>query len=159
VSSCCCAFSFIIVIGNTGKRSWIGFQIVIAIVFQTLYRIVTVGRIVISFIRLLEIVPCHRIKSRSLTIKGNTLPLCARCTGILLGYFLFPLLLAAELHFPLWLGILFNIPMVADGGTQKLKFRMSNNFLRLATGFLSGFGQSIIIVSVSHYMISFLLTK
>lgn len=120
-------------------------------------QIVTVDQIVISLKRLTDIVPCHRMKSRSLTIKGHTLPLCARCTGILLGYLFFPLLFVFELNFPLWLGIVLNLPMVLDGWTQKKKLRLSNNPLRVTTGIVSGLGQSIIIVSISQGIISLVL--
>jgi uncharacterized membrane protein len=120
-------------------------------------QIVTVDQIVINLKVLTDIVPCHRMKSRSLTIKGNTLPLCARCTGILLGYLFFPLLFLFEFSFPLWLGIVLNLPMVLDGWTQKRKLRLSNNPLRLTTGIVSGFGQSIIIVSISQGIISLVL--
>lgn len=119
--------------------------------------IVTVDLIVIKLKRLTDLVPCHRMKSRSLTIKGHTLPLCARCTGILLGYLFFPLLFLLELNFPLWLGIVLNLPMVLDGWTQKRKLRLSNNPLRLTTGIVSGLGQSIIIVCISKSIISFVL--
>jgi uncharacterized membrane protein len=118
---------------------------------------VIVDQIVIKFKWLVEIVPCHRMKSRSLKIKGYTLPLCARCTGILLGYLFFPLLLVFHLNFSLWLGILLNFPMVLDGWTQKKKLRMSNNPLRLTTGIVSGFGQGILIVSISQSIISIVL--
>lgn len=97
------------------------------------------------------------MKSRSLTIKGHTLPICSRCTGILTGYLLFPFLLLFGISIPLWIGIFLNIPMVIDGWTQKRKYRMSNNTLRFITGIISGFGQSIIIVEVSKYLISLVL--
>jgi uncharacterized membrane protein len=118
---------------------------------------VIADQIVIKLKWLMDFVPCHRMKSRSLTIKGHTLPLCARCTGILLGYLFFPLLFLFELNFPLWLGVALNLPMVLDGWTQKRKLRLSNNPLRLTTGIISGFGQSIIIVSISQGIISFVL--
>ncbi|MEW9050854.1 MAG: DUF2085 domain-containing protein [Neobacillus sp.] len=105
-------------------------------------------------LKVLEIVPCHRRKNRSLSWRGHTFPLCARCTGILSGYLLFPFFLVTGLLFPLWLGILLNIPMVLDGWTQRKKLRMSNNTLRFTTGIVSGAGQSMIIVSVSHFIIS-----
>jgi uncharacterized membrane protein len=120
-------------------------------------QIVIVDRIVINLMRLLNIVPCHRMKSRSITIKGYTLPLCARCTGILAGFLFFPFLLIAVIHLSLWLGLLLNVPMVIDGWTQKRKYRMSNNILRVTTGIMSGFGQSVLIVSGSDYIISMLL--
>ena len=116
-----------------------------------------VAQTVIKFKWLIDLVPCHRMKSRSITIKGYTLPLCARCTGILAGYLFFPFIMVFDMNFPLWLGILLNLPMVIDGWTQKRKFRMSNNSLRLSTGIVSGLGQSMIIVSVSQSIIYILL--
>ena len=115
------------------------------------------GLIAISMGRFLSIVPCHRMKDRCITIKGYTFPLCARCMGILAGYFLLPILTISNSNFPIWLGVLLNIPMVVDGWTQKMKYRESNNFLRLSTGIICGFGQSILIVSVSSLIISFFL--
>jgi len=85
---------------------------------------------------------------------GYTLPLCARCTGILAGYLFFPIFLIAGWNLPLWLGILLNFPMIIDGWTQKKKYRMSNNSLRVVTGIVCGFGQSIIIVGVSGGIVS-----
>ncbi|USK52724.1 DUF2085 domain-containing protein [Cytobacillus solani] len=52
------------------------------------------------------------------------------------------------------LGLFLNIPMIIDGLTQKLKFRMSNNGLRFLTGVICGLGQSILIVSISDYIVS-----
>ncbi|MED3575323.1 DUF2085 domain-containing protein [Cytobacillus praedii] len=104
--------------------------------------------------RVLAIVPCHRMKNRCITIKGYTLPLCARCTGILIGYFFFPILLLIDIHISIWLGLFINIPMIIDGWTQKKKYRMSNNTLRLFTGIICGFGQSILIVSISDFIVS-----
>lgn len=115
------------------------------------------GLIVISMNKLLAIVPCHRMKNRCITIKGYTFPLCARCLGILTGYFLTPLLIVSGTYLPIWLGILLNIPMVVDGWTQKMGHRRSNNYLRLSTGILCGFGQSVLIVSISTLIISRLL--
>ncbi|SFQ88500.1 DUF2085 domain-containing protein [Bacillus sp. cl95] len=116
-------------------------------------RTVTVHQTVIN--RIFGIVPCHRMKSRSIAINGYTFPICARCTGILAGYLAFPFLLLFNFECSFWLGVLMNIPMVLDGWTQQRKYRSSNNFLRLATGLTSGVGQSIIIVSVSQYILSF----
>ncbi|WP_410489379.1 DUF2085 domain-containing protein [Bacillus sp. DTU_2020_1000418_1_SI_GHA_SEK_038] len=97
------------------------------------------------------------MKDRCLTIKGYTFPLCTRCMGILIGYFLLPILIISDFNLSIWLGVLLNIPMVVDGWTQKMKYRESNNFFRVSTGLLCGFGQSILIVSVSSLIISFFL--
>lgn len=162
----CCLYCFIMEERNTVKRSMTVHQTVRLLIADRTVMvnpivmgdlIVIVGQIVINLKRLIDIVPCHRMKSRSLTIKGYTLPICARCTGILLGYLFFPFLFVYDLDLPLWLGIVLNFPMVLDGWTQKRKYRMSNNTLRVSTGIVSGLGQSIIIVSLSQIIISILL--
>ncbi|WP_394237085.1 DUF2085 domain-containing protein [Niallia oryzisoli] len=143
---------------SIGKEAMIACRTVMfRIVMGVLTVIAIVDLIVIKLERVFEVVPCHRMKSRSLTIRGYTLPICARCTGILAGYLFFPILLIAGWNVPLWLGILLNFPMIIDGWTQKRKYRMSTNTLRLATGLVCGFGQSIIIVGVSQFIIAFVL--
>jgi len=73
--------------------------------------------------------------------------------SILLGYFaVIPLLwLAAEVSFLklLVIGVLLNVPMLADGYTQLRGWRVSNNLLRTFTGLMSGLGMSCIIVAGS----------
>jgi len=110
-----------------------------------------------SLLRMLAIIPCHRMKSRSFTIKGYTFPLCARCTGILLGYLFVPVFLLPGVYIPLWIGILLNFPMIIDGWTQKKKWRMSTNWLRFITGITCGIGQSMMIGGISKGIISMLL--
>ncbi|NGQ95433.1 DUF2085 domain-containing protein [Brevibacillus sp. SYP-B805] len=34
----------------------------------------------------LRFMPCHRLHARTLFWRGKTFPLCARCTGIFLGF-------------------------------------------------------------------------
>lgn len=97
-------------------------------------------------IRLAYFVPCHRKPERCLTIAGKPMPICARCFSILLGYFFIPILLTFP-SIPIWVAFVCQIPMLIDGITQKLRWRVSNNLLRVSTGILSGFGLSILVVS------------
>jgi uncharacterized membrane protein len=94
----------------------------------------------------LSFIPCHRRKDRTIHIKGKPLPLCARCTGIYLCYFLVPFyfLFTPQKNW-IWFALLLQIPALIDGGTQLLKLRESNNFLRLVTGISSGLGQVLFI--------------
>ncbi|MFC0418249.1 DUF2085 domain-containing protein [Cytobacillus solani] len=78
----------------------------------------------------------------------------SRCKGISAGYLFFPILFFIDIHISILLGLFLNIPMIIDGLTQKLKFRMSNNGLRFLTGVICGLGQSILIVSISDYIVS-----
>ncbi|MEJ8547950.1 DUF2085 domain-containing protein [Brevibacillus borstelensis] len=105
----------------------------------------------------LSFVPCHRMPSRSLIIRGKRLPLCARCTAILSGYTLLPLLLFVPFTIPWYAGVLLQVPMLVDGCTQYLQWRESNNVLRVVTGLLSGVGQSIFVVGVSRVLLEWLL--
>lgn len=82
---------------------------------------------------------CHQMPERSFFIKGYQFPLCARCTGILIGELLaLPLWMA---HHPSMLMALFLIvPMAYDGIFQYQFGIMSNNRRRLVTGLLAGCG-------------------
>jgi uncharacterized membrane protein len=103
----------------------------------------------------LRFVPCHRLPERSIHIKGKPFPICARCMAILLGYgFIIPLFFL-PFRWPLYVGVLLNIPMVVDGYTQRKGWRKSNNALRISTGLLSGFGMSMLVVSLSKILIEF----
>jgi hypothetical protein len=54
--------------------------------FTTKYDEKTGPKLVIEFgNRKVGLCFCHRLPDRSLSIKGYTLPLCARCTGIVIG--------------------------------------------------------------------------
>lgn len=87
-------------------------------------------------------VPCHRLPERALSFRGRQMPLCARCTGMLLGYLSYPLFLFDAAHLSLAVALLLNVPALADGVTQAAGLRTSTNILRLATGLLSGVGQA-----------------
>ncbi|MGG4495681.1 DUF2085 domain-containing protein [Brevibacillus reuszeri] len=99
----------------------------------------------------LSFIPCHRLPSRSIYLNGKQIPLCARCMAILLGYLTLPALFLMPL--PFWVGVLLQVPMLADGFTQYKKWRESTNWLRVVTGLLSGVGQGVIVVSVVNFLV------
>lgn len=72
------------------------------------------------------------------------MPLCARCTGLVLGQLLaLPLLWVLPPSPFAALGIL---PLAADGLTQEFGGRRSNNRLRFATGLLAGWANLTFLV-------------
>lgn len=80
---------------------------------------------------------CHQMPERSFFFRGYQFPVCARCTGIIAGY-----ICAIILWFiwsPGWYIAFFLIPLILDGVTQYLEWRMSNNILRFVTGVLFGY--------------------
>ena len=91
---------------------------------------------------------CHRLPERSFFLFNWQFPVCARCTGIIIGMLLMPIF-HFEIIRPTILFVLISMmPTAIDGTTQALGRRESNNFLRLLTGILFGMGQvaSIVIV-------------
>ena len=83
---------------------------------------------------------CHQKPERSFFLGGYQFPLCARCTGVLIGYLCsFLLLLFGCLIRPL-ICLLFLVPLILDGGVQLLFNVLSNNTRRVVTGIVFGLG-------------------
>ncbi|MBK5211028.1 MAG: DUF2085 domain-containing protein [Coriobacteriia bacterium] len=94
---------------------------------------------------------CHQIPARSLFFNGVQLPLCARCTGIYVGFIVAFLILAfayrsanrrgglSWFYYPV--GVVLILPMIYDGFSSYLGFRSTTNGLRLVTG--AAFGAAL----------------
>lgn len=81
---------------------------------------------------------CHCRDDRSFHWKGERFPVCARCTGELLGIALgFVTFFWWQTPPLLCLGLM--VPMVADGFCQMLTAYESTNWRRLVTGGLFGY--------------------
>lgn len=90
---------------------------------------------------------CHQRPDRSFFFRGRQFPLCARCTGVLLGYFLaIPLyvLVPAGMDFCLKTAAI----MLIDWLLQYIGFLESTNFRRLVTGICGGYG-----VATAHFLV------
>ncbi len=82
---------------------------------------------------------CHQMPERSFFFKGYQFPVCARCTGVIIGY------IAATVYVALFLpnfvsGLLCCVIMFIDWCVQYLKIKQSTNIRRLITGIIGGFG-------------------
>ncbi len=81
---------------------------------------------------------CHARPDRSFYFQGKQFPICARCTGELIGI-LSGIPIAVCLGYPrFWIVILMMMPLVIDGFIQRLTTYESNNMRRLLTGILFG---------------------
>ena len=90
----------------------------------------------------------HQRADRSIFIRGKKLPLCARCTGILLGYILGIIIaIITGCKYNLYF-LLLIIPMIIDGGIQQLYGINSNNWRRLFTGILGGIAIIYIFITI-----------
>jgi len=80
---------------------------------------------------------CHQIAERSFFLGGYQFPICARCTGVLLGYIL-SIFLFFHISFLICIGLA-GI-MLLDWSIQFLKILKSTNVRRFITGICGGIG-------------------
>lgn len=99
-----------------------------------------------------QFVHCHRKPERSFFWKGRQFPVCARCTGIYLGYLSFPVFNFDWYHLSSLFSFLLMIPTILDGITQAFMHRESTNFMRLTTGIMCGTGAMSIIVNIGTFI-------
>ncbi|MGO3707838.1 MAG: DUF2085 domain-containing protein [Mesonia hippocampi] len=106
----------------------------------------------------LEFTYCHRKPERSFFWKGKQFPLCARCTGINLGYVVLPLFIFGVIKIPLLWTILLIIPTYIDGAIQAYFNIESTNSRRFITGLMSGIGTMSLISIIGIYIGNLILT-
>ena len=82
---------------------------------------------------------CHQRDDRSFFIKGYKFPLCSRCSGIVLGYFISILFNIFIMNFSLLISLFMITPMIIDASLQKRFHIFSTNPRRFITGFICGF--------------------
>jgi len=82
---------------------------------------------------------CHQIAERSFFIRGRQFPVCARCTGMFLGYAVFGT--TAWIYIPrVYISAAFMALMLLDWALQRFGIAESTNMRRLVTGILCGYG-------------------
>lgn len=90
---------------------------------------------------------CHQLPERSFFWKDHQFPVCARCTGVAIGQFL-AIIFGTFVSIPIFISTLFLSVMGIDWGLQEIKIKESNNFRRLFTGILGGFGLFSIYIAI-----------
>ncbi|MBQ0139498.1 MAG: DUF2085 domain-containing protein [Kurthia sp.] len=94
---------------------------------------------------------CHKRPERSFHYKGKPFPVCARCTGLGVGYILsFVVLLIVGL-FKWWLIPLLILPTTVDGVGQLFNKWQSTNIRRFITGVPAGIGIFFILFYYAHF--------
>lgn len=96
---------------------------------------------------------CHQRADRSLFIKGKQFPVCARCTGALIGY-IFGALLFSVIEIPWWLSLIFCAILFLDWYIQYIGVLPSSNVRRIITGFLCGFALMQLSMKMYVYIIN-----
>ena len=87
---------------------------------------------------------CHQMPERSFFIKGYQFPVCARCTGVIIGQIAEIVLLCFGLKLNILAAIALLSIMGIDWFIQHMKWKMSNNIRRLITGICGGVGLTYI---------------
>lgn len=80
---------------------------------------------------------CHRLTERSFHLRGRQFHICARCTGLTSGAGLSLLVLPWRQVAPT-IFLVAALILAADGLSQLVGMRTSNNIIRFATGFTCG---------------------
>lgn len=115
-----------------------------------------------SFFDLIGFSVCHQLYQRSLDYGQTVLPICARDTGIYIGFLVSFIFLTVinrkhEHGFPpvyVWIyGALAIISMAVDGLTSYSGLRTTTNEIRLLTGLLAGSTLPFILVPVFNYQV------
>lgn len=99
---------------------------------------------------------CHQMPERSFFIHGYQFPLCARCTGLLVGeviaYFLIPFkIIVSPILAIIFLGI-----MGVDWFIQFIDILPSTNNRRLISGIMGGIGFTSLFIHLLLCCIKFL---
>lgn len=83
---------------------------------------------------------CHQRADRSFFVRGYQFPVCARCTGVTVGYIAALIMIIAGVRLNwIWILALCGV-MGLDWGIQRIGLKESNNIRRLITGIVGGIG-------------------
>lgn len=100
---------------------------------------------------------CHQMEERSFSFKGYQFPVCARCTGVILGEVIAVILMLFKVKINIYLCIAMLLIMGLDWFIQFLKIKESNNIRRLITGTIAGVGLTYIYYYIFKFLINLLL--
>lgn len=87
---------------------------------------------------------CHQMADRSFFFKGYQFPVCARCTGVILGELIAIILIIFKLNMNILFSITLLLIMGFDWFIQYINLLESNNLRRVITGTLGGLGLTYI---------------
>lgn len=82
---------------------------------------------------------CHQRSDRSFYFKGKQFPICARCTGELIGMVIAIIFVPFYMPERVLVILIFMLPMLLDGFLQLFTSYESKNYRRLITGIFFGY--------------------
>lgn len=96
---------------------------------------------------------CHQMECRSFFFMKYQFPVCARCTGVILGEIVSVMLLLISIKISFNSAVVLLLIMGFDWFIQYKNILESNNIRRLITGFFGGVGLTFIYYYVAIYFI------
>ena len=108
------------------------------------------------WIKLMEFghrVGCHQIPERSFYYKNYQYPVCARCTGVIIGEIITIILLLSKFKISLLISFALLMAMGVDWFIQFAHILNSNNIRRLFTGISGGIGLTYIYYYLVYYIV------
>lgn len=108
------------------------------------------------WIRLMEYgqrIGCHQKPERSFFHKGYQFPVCARCTGVVIGEIIAILLLIFRIRLNIIVSLFLLFIMGIDWFIQFINILQSTNKRRLISGFCGGIGLTYIYYYISIYIL------
>lgn len=98
---------------------------------------------------------CHQLPERSFFFKTYQFPICARCTGVLIGMFLSIGVSCFIKTIPLLICVVLMFPLIIDGIIQYFTKYESTNYKRFITGMLFGFSYTRIVIAICVIIIEY----
>lgn len=102
-----------------------------------------------GFNKLGDLSGCHQIPERCFKIKGYIFPICARCTGVVLGEAISLTMLLLGYKLNILTNIILLLIMGLDWFIQYINIIESTNMRRFITGILGGYA----IINLYYYII------
>lgn len=102
-----------------------------------------------------EAAGCHQMPERSFFIGGWQFPVCARCTGVMIGQIL-GLMICIRRRVSLRTALICCLCTLTDWLVQRLGIKDSTNKRRLITGILGGIGTMAVYTAAIRRVFSFL---
>lgn len=93
---------------------------------------------------------CHGEEKKCLHVNGKHMPVCARCTGTIIGHCgaILSVFFISYTEYIYFLSAGFLLIMFADWWMQNNRKWYHSNFTRLITGIMGGFAVAVCIVSI-----------
>ena len=140
---------------NVGSIDEVNYYFITSFVIMIIFILSTVIQLIFKRPYLPLLLGCHQKWCRSFKSIHKCLGICARCSGILLGIIITPLI--SILPFNKLYVLIGLVPLIIDGSLQKYKNYESNHTKRLITGLLSGPGMVLLIAYFHFYMAKLML--